>query len=76
MKFKITWINIGRNKFNQEIIKEFPDLYSAQEFAYKIADQHLYSSDTSLDATKEKNLYYVYAGFRHVGDVKIEEQEQ
>ena len=56
MKFKITLINIGRNKHNSEIVKEFDDLYSAQEFAYHKANGFLFSSNTSLDATKEKNI--------------------
>ena len=73
MKFKITFINIGRNKHNSEIVKEFDDLNSAQRFAGDFADKFLMSSNTSLNSTPIKNIYYVWAGFRHVGDVKIEE---
>lgn len=73
MKFKITFIDIGRNNHNSGVVKEFDDLYSAQEFAYNFGDGFLMSSNTSLNPTKEKNVYNLSAGFRDVGTIKIKE---
>lgn len=72
-KFKIKLINIGRNDYCEEFEKDFADLYAAQEYAYKSVDLHLVSSETSLEATKEKDVYDVCAGFRTVGKVVIKE---
>lgn len=73
MKYEIEWINIGRSNFNNKIIKEFETLNAVRRFAYIVADEHLMSRNTSMDATEKKGVFDIYAGFRLVGKVKIRE---
>ena len=69
MKFKITFIDIGRNKHNSVDIKEFGSLDEAEEYAYGKADTFLFSINTSLRG--KNGEYTMWAGFRPVGVVEI-----
>jgi len=71
-KYKIKLIDVGRDNFNYEYVKEFNSLREAESFAYKEADKQLMSSDTSLERNVKLKCYIVYAGFRNVGVVTIE----
>lgn len=74
MKFKITLIDCGRNDHNSEEIKDFESFEEAGQYAYKKASSFLLSRDTSLEG--EGGEYTLYAGFRPVGKVKIEEVKE
>ncbi len=72
-KFKIDFENIGRNNHTSSHVEEFITKKEAIEWAYEFADKFLMSSETSLDESDEENIYTIWAGFRLVGKVKIEE---
>ena len=61
---KIKVENLGRDKLN--FIAEVKDMQEA----YEEVDQHLYSFNTHISKVEDK-LYYVFAGFRKVGTIKI-----
>ena len=74
MKFSIEWENVGRGKYTNKITKDFKSLSEAEIFAYKCADDHLVSNQTSLEVQSSKmGIYNVFSGFRAVGVVKINE---
>ena len=72
--FKISLIEIGRNKHSGEFIKKFQSFDNAGDFVYKEVLKHLYSRNSiELNFNEDLNCYIVFAGFQTVGKVKIEE---
>jgi hypothetical protein len=72
MKFLIEWIEIGRNKWSHKEQGEFDDLRHAEWYAYQEADKELLSSNTQLEESENTpGEYYMYAGIRQVGKVRI-----
>jgi hypothetical protein len=77
MKFKITFLEIGREKFSDEIIKEFDDQEDAFDFAYSETLKHLmskHSTELSQSST-DPELFNVFAGMHTVGSVIIRKVE-
>jgi hypothetical protein len=67
MKLKL--INIGRNKINES----FNIKNSGKTEISKILSKYILSNDFYfIEDENEKNLYSVIAGFREIGQIKIE----
>ena len=74
MKFKIQLIDIGREKENQTYEQEANDLNEIANLTHVKVKRFLLSSEVSLDPDEnDENLWAVYAGFRKVGEVRINE---
>lgn len=63
---KAQFINLGRNKVNKTV-----EFRSTRELHKKIAE-HILSRGWGMEQSDEDpNLYYVTAGFRTVGEVRV-----
>ena len=71
--FKINLIEIGRNKTCREFACNFKEEQTAIAFGVDEASKHLMSSEVSAVYDEKTKLWDVYAGFRCVGKIKIEE---
>lgn len=74
MKFKIELINIGRNDHCDSFTKDFKSKAEAELYAFQCTTDHLASRNVSLSSSDSNTgIYELSAGFRIVGQVKINE---
>ncbi len=74
MKFKVKLIDIGREKINQEYEQKADSEQELTQLVFEKVKRFLISSDVTLEPDKDdETVWNLYAGFRLVGEVKVEE---